>query len=214
LNSVHVDFSCGNITLEGEWHFPQGKGPSPAVVVCHPHSLYGGNMSNNVVVAICESLLQNSVAAFRFNFRGAGKSGGTFGGGIAEKQDIRAALDLASSTSNIDPTRIGLAGYSFGGSVALPIAIEDERVGLLALVSPALLDTGWKQLEEYSRPKLVIVGNADSVIQLERFRQCISDVHDPTQYQLVSGADHFWLGFEQELTQRVTRFFVAGFGSG
>ena len=122
MNSVHVDFPCGDITLEGEWHLPQGKGPFPAVVVCHPHSLYGGNMSNNVVVAICQSLLQNSVAAFRFNFRGVGKSDGTFGGGTAEQQDVSAALDFASSTPNIDPVRIGLAGYSFGGSVALPVA--------------------------------------------------------------------------------------------
>lgn len=213
MNSVHVDFPCGDITLEGEWHLPQGKGPFPAVVVCHPHSLYGGNMSNNVVVAICQSLLQNSVAAFRFNFRGVGKSGGTFGGGTAEQQDVSAALDLASSTPDIDPGRIGLAGYSFGGSVALPVALKDERVNLLALVSPALFDTGWKQLEEYSKPKLVIVGSADPVIGLERFRQHISGVRDPTQYQLVSGADHFWIDYEQELTRRVTRFFVTGFGS-
>lgn len=211
MNSTHTGFPCGDITLEGEWHLPQGKGPFPAVAVCHPHSLYGGSMWNNVVIAVCQSLSRDLIAAFRFNFRGVGKSGGTFGGGTAEQEDVKAALAFVSSASNIDPGKIGLVGYSFGGSVALPVALIDERVSLLALVSPALLDAGWDQLEQYPRPKLVIVGDADSVVRLERFRQYIKDVTNPAQYQLVSGADHFWLGYEQELARTLTRFFVTGF---
>jgi len=94
--------------------------------------------------------------------------------------------------------------------VALPLALQDERVSLLALVSPALSDSRWEQLREYSKPKFVIVGDADSVVQRGRFQQHIEDVHDPTQYQMVSGADHFWLGYEQELAHKVARFFVTG----
>ena len=169
-------------------------------------------MLNNVVAAICEKLSQQSVAAFRFNFRGVGKSGGQFGGGITEQEDVRAALALVASTADIDLKMIGLAGYSFGGSVALAVALQDERVSRLALVSPALSDSGWEQLKEYPKPKFVIVGDADSVVGLEEFQQYIKDARCPTQYQVVSGADHFWLGHEQELAQKVTRFFVTGFG--
>ena len=211
LNSDHVEFPCGDITLEGVWHLPGGKGPFSAVIVCHPHSLYGGNMWNNVVVVACDSLSRESIAAFRFNFRGVGKSGGTFGGGTAEREDVKAALDIVSSTETIDPQRIGLVGYSFGGSVTLPVALEDDRIALLALVSPALTDAAWDRLEEYSRPKLVVVGSADTILQLDRFRQYLTDVRAPSQYHLVSGADHFWLGYEDELSQKLTDFFVTGF---
>ncbi len=214
MTSTHTEFPCGDITLEGEWHLPQGKGPFPAVIVCHPHSLYGGNMQNNVVLAICEALPRHSVAAFRFNFRGVGQSSGTFGEGIAEQEDVKSALAFISSTPEIDPTRIGLAGYSFGGGVALPVALQDERVSLLALVSPALSDPGWEQLKEYFRPKFVIVGDADFVISPDRFQQLIKDVPDPTQYQLVSGADHFWWGHEDEIARKLAQFFVAGFNEG
>ena len=211
LNSIYSKFPCGDITLEGEWHLPRGKGPFPSVVVCHPHPLYGGDMSNNVVVAICQALPRQSITAFRFNFRGVGNSGGAFGGGIGEQEDVKAALAFALSSPDIDTKRIGLVGYSFGASVALPVALQDEQVSLLALVSPALSDTGWEQLRGYHKSKFLIVGDTDFVIPLERFQQYISDIPDPNQYQVVSGADHFWLGHEEEVAQKVTQFFAAGF---
>ena len=112
MSKAHTVFPCGDISLEGEWHLPSATGPFPVVVVCHPHPLYGGNMSNNVVMAICQALPRQSIAAFRFNFRGVGESGGTFGGGIAEQDDIKAALTLVSSAPEIDPERIGKAQHT------------------------------------------------------------------------------------------------------
>jgi alpha/beta superfamily hydrolase len=211
LNRVHITFPVADISLEGAWHFPDGTGPFPAVIVCHPHPLYGGDMSNNVVFAICQALAQQSIAALRFNFRGVRKSGGVFGGGIAEKEDVRAALVFVSSTPTIDRKRIGLAGYSFGASVALPVAVQDGRVSLLALVSPALLDSGWEQLKGYTKPKFLIMGDNDFVIPQQQFRQQVKDIPEPKQYQIISGADHFWGGFEEEVAQKVTQFFTTGF---
>ena len=212
MKRVHITFPVADISLEGVWHFPEGTGPFPAVIVCHPHPLYGGNMSNNVVFAICQALAQQSIAALRFNFRGVGKSGGVFGGGIAEQEDVKAALAFVSSTPTIDQKRIGLAGYSFGASVALPVAVQDIRVNLLALVSPALLDSGWEQLKGYTRPIFIIIGENDSVIPERQLRQLVKDIPEPKQYQVIAGTDHFWAGFEEEVAQRVTGFFADGLG--
>ena len=211
MNSVPARFPCGDITLEGALHLPEGSGPFPSVIVCHPHSLYGGNMLNNVVLAICQALPRHSVAAFRFNFRGVGGSGGEFGEGIVEQEDVKAALAFVLSTPDIDTKRIGLAGYSFGASVALPVALQDEGVSLLALVSPPLSDSGWEQLKRYHKSKILITGDADLFIPLEQFQQHIRGIADPEQYQVVSGADHFWWGHEEEVAQKVTQFFVTGF---
>jgi alpha/beta superfamily hydrolase len=193
------------------WHFPEGRGPFPAVIVCHPHPLYGGNMSSNVIFAICQALAQQSIAALRFNFRGVRKSGGVFGGGIAEQEDVRAALAFVSSTPTIDQKRIGLAGYSFGAGVALPVAVQDERVKLLALVSPALLDSGWEQLKRYTKPKFIIIGENDFAIPQQQLQQLVEDIPEPKQCQIIPGADHFWAGFEEEVAQKVTQFFAVGF---
>lgn len=212
MNFSQTRFPCGDITLEGEWHLPEEKNTFPGVVVCHPHPLYGGNMLNNVVVAICQALSRHSLAAFRFNFRGVGSSGGTFGGGIAEEEDVRAALDFITSTPDTDTKRIGLAGYSFGAGVALSVALQDERVGLLALVSPMLSEANWERLREYPKVKFLTVGDADSFIPVEGFQEQVNNVADPKQYQVVSGADHFWWGYEEEVAQKVAEFFTAGFG--
>lgn len=211
MKRVPVTFPCGDISLEGIWHLPEAASLLPAVIVCHPHPLYGGNMSNNVVFAICQVLAQRSIAAFRFNFRGVGKSEGDFGEGITEQEDVKAALTFISTTPDIDRKRIGLTGYSFGAGVALPVALQDERVNLLALVSPALSDSGWEQLKGCTKPKLLISGNHDSVIPLSQFEQYIKDIPEPKYCQVISGADHFWQGYEEEVAQKVAQFFVAGF---
>jgi alpha/beta superfamily hydrolase len=213
LNSLQSVFPCGNISLEGELNLPRGKSPFPVVVVCHPHPLHGGDMHNNVVVAICQALSRHSVVTFRFNFRGVGNSGGTYGEGIAEQEDVKAALAFVLSRPDIDPKKIGLVGYSFGASVSLPVALQDERVSLLALVSPALSDSGWEQLKGYNKSRFIIIGDTDFVIPLERFQQYIKGIVEPGQYRIVPGADHFWRGHEEELAQEVARFFVGDFNS-
>ena len=169
-------------------------------------------MRNGVVTAIWHALSRHSIAAFRFNFRGVGASEGSFGQGIAEREDARAALDFALSSPGIDGKKIGLAGYSFGAMMALPVALRDERVGLLTLVSAPLSDSNWEQLKGYSKPKLYLVGDADQMMPIERFRQQTKDIPHPEHYQIISGADHFLGGYEAEVAERVSRFFAAGFG--
>jgi hypothetical protein len=167
-------------------------------------------MSSNVVFGICQALAERSIAALRFNFRGVGQSGGEYGEGIAEQEDAKAALDFAISTEGIDKERIGLAGYSFGGGVALPVAVKDDRVQILALVSPALAEGGWEELKRYNKPKLVIAGENDLVIPREQFLKYAADM--PEQYRVVAGADHFWDGYEAVVAEKVSRFFGEGFG--
>jgi alpha/beta superfamily hydrolase len=210
VKSIPAAFPCGSITLEGELHLPEGSGPFPAVV-CHPHPQYGGNMQNNVVMAICQGLLGQSIAAFRFNFRGVGGSGGVYGGGITEREDVKAALAFVRARPEIDGEKVGLAGYSFGATVALPVALEDDRVRLLALISPPLADSAWEQLKGYPKPKLLMVGSADAFVSPGQFQQYARNMPEPRQYFVIPGADHFWWGYEGEITEKVARFFSEGF---
>jgi len=209
LKRLHISFPSGELTLEGVWHFPDSNGPLPAVIVCHPHPLYGGSMSANVVFYICQALAEAKIAAIRFNFRGVGKSGGRFGRGQAEQDDVRAALALVLSTDNIDPQRIGLAGYSFGGGVAAAVAVREERIKMLALVSPALLDSG-EPLKGYNRPKFIIIGENDDVIAQQELRALFETIPEPKQLEVIPGADHFWEGFVDEMAEKVTGFFRDG----
>jgi alpha/beta superfamily hydrolase len=76
MKKEYVTFPCGKLKLEGIF-FEAGAGdPLPAVVVCHPHPLYGGSMNNNVTMAIAGALGELPLNALLFNFRGVGASGG------------------------------------------------------------------------------------------------------------------------------------------
>ncbi len=155
----HVLFPCGDLTLEGACYYPADPGKFPGVVICHPHPLYGGSMGNKVVREIASALIKHSIIAFTFNFRGVGKSQGNYGNGIDEKKDVVAAIDWLSSQPEVEKSKIGLAGYSFGASVALPEACDDPRVSALALISPALLDQPkMEQLRNCTMPGLIICG--------------------------------------------------------
>ena len=212
MKRVHISFPSGGLSLEGVWHLPDSNGPFPAVIVCHPHPLYGGSMSSNVVFNICQALAEESMAALRFNFRGVGKSQGEFGGGWLEQEDVKSALEFVLATENIDNNKIGLAGYSFGGGVALPVAVKEEKIKLLALVSPALLDSGREQLKGYKKPKYIITGEHDDVIGQRELRALFEEIPEPKQLEVISGADHFWGGYEELVAQKVTEFFKEGLG--
>ncbi|MDD4876401.1 MAG: hypothetical protein PHQ86_04630 [Dehalococcoidales bacterium] len=211
MKQLPITFPCGDIRLEGVWHFPEEIDTFPVVIVCHPHSLYGGSMSNDVVITICQELAKQSIVAFRFNFRGVGKSEGAFGGGITEQEDVNAALAVVPLTTCINPEKIGLSGYSFGVKVVLPVALSNAKVNLLALVSPPLTDVEWGQLNEYSKSKYFIIGGNDHLIAKNIFTHHINNVREPVQYEVVTEADHFWWGYEEEVARKVTRFFSIGF---
>ena len=206
--SRHVVFPCGEIQLEGVLLLPETKGPFPAVIACHPHPLYGGEMDNGVLLEVCAALGEKAIASLRFNFRGAGSSGGSYDEGRGEQDDVTAALDYLATLKEIDSRKIGLVGYSFGGMVADAVATKDKRVKQLALISPVLGAAGWEHLKQYSQPKLILIGDADTTIVFRPFQRFFGEAR---QYQMIAGADHFWSGFEEQISDKIACFIRDGF---
>ena len=212
MKTKNVTFPCGELKLEGACYYPDGKGRFPAVALCHPHPLYGGSMDNNVILAVAAALAKQSIIAFMFNFRGVGRSQGSFGGGENEQQDLKAAIDWLAKQPEVAAGRIGVAGYSFGAFVALPEAHHDPRVRALALISPALMDDAKiTQLGDCRIPKFIISGSADEHVAEKQLKLMEQKAADPKRLEIIPGADHFWLGNEATLAERVVTFFSAAF---
>jgi alpha/beta superfamily hydrolase len=208
MKETRVSFLSGELLLEGILGTPQGGAPFPAVIVCHPHPLYGGNMGNNVVYSLCEALTEASFVSLKFNFRGVGESQGGFGQGIGEQEDVRAAISFVSKLKEVDSQRIGLAGYSAGAGFALPVGSNDARIKTLAAISPAfdMFDFGF--LKDCHKPKLLVSGSHDKFTNTSEFFEFCRTLPDPTECEIIEGADHFWQGYESRLTSRVTDFFI------
>jgi hypothetical protein len=203
-----VTFLSGDLLLEGILGTPPGTGPFPAVVVCHPHPLYGGTMDNNVVCALTERLTQESFVSFRFNFRGVCGSQGEFDQGVGEQADVEAAISFMSTLREVDAQRIGLAGYSAGAGFALPVGSDDARVKALAAVSPPLDTFDFEFLKDCPKPKLLILGDEDDLVSAQELLEFCGNLREPKACAAIEGADHFWWGYESQLAAEVTAFFV------
>jgi hypothetical protein len=198
-----VTFTAGPLTLEGVLHIAEVAAPRPGVVVCHPHPLYGGDMNNSVVIAICESLAESGISALRFDFRGAGGSEGSFGGGVEEPEDVRAALDFLETRPSVQRDRLGVAGYSFGANVALSTA--DERVRALVAVSPPL-SMGGGPLRLHC-PALFVFGERDAIAPADALSKVAPASSAEQETVIIPGADHFWAGKADEAAAQVADFF-------
>ena len=100
----------GDLTLEGVVAQPDdGSGPWPGVVICHPHPLHGGNMDNNVVLALALGLVEEGFVTLRFNFRGVSGSEGEHTAGEMEFQEVLGALDLIKAWPDTN-SKTGLTG--------------------------------------------------------------------------------------------------------
>jgi alpha/beta superfamily hydrolase len=207
------------LRLEGVIHIPAGgTPPRAAVVLCHPHPLHGGSMEVPVILTIARELARRGMAALRFNFRGVGRSEGSFGGGVAELADVAGAVEYLAARSDVDPGRLYLLGYSFGASVGLRHAEADPRLGgIVALCLPlgemsigSLHEDFWR---EYTRPKLFLAGDRDHVCPLSELRPLVEALPEPKRLVVLEGADHFLWGREQEVANHVAGFLDGLAGS-
>lgn len=164
-------------------------------------------MNNNVVLTICHAVTRHSIAAFRFNFCGVGASQGDFGEGIGEQEDLKAALAFMAADARVNKNRLGVGGYSFGSTVAAPVAASENGVKALALVSPPLQGPGLRPLKDFARPKLILCGDHDFVVPEEQLQAEVKGLPPPIDCEIVNGTDHFWWGQERLLTDKIGGFF-------
>ncbi len=207
-----VTFPSEGLALEGVLHVPDGKGPFPGVVVCHPHPRMGGTMANNVVLASCWGLQQKGVASLRFNFRGVGGSQGISEAGDAEVLDALHALECLQGEQEVDPSRLGLLGYSFGAGVALQAmakGLQVQAFGVIAGLSSRSREAASLQLP---LPKLFIGGDEDQMAPGEQFLILTKQVADPKEAHQIKGGDHFLGGHEREIADLVGGFFSRWLG--
>jgi len=208
VRKARIRFPSGELSLEGILAIPEGMGPFPAVIVCHPHPLYGGSMDNNVVDKLCEALAQASLISFKFNFRGVGGSEGEFGQGIGEQEDVGAAISFVGMVREVDSKWVGLAGYSAGAAFALPTGFKSDQIKALAAISPPLSVFDFEFLRACPKPKLLVTGSRDGFTPTSQFLEFCQNLPDPKECDSIEGADHFWWGYESDLAAKVTAFFT------
>jgi alpha/beta superfamily hydrolase len=172
-------------------------------VVCHPHPLFGGTLDNKVVYTLARSFHDLGVPTIRFNFRGVGKSAGSFADGIGETEDTLAVI--ASGREKWPGAELWLAGFSFGAAVAIRAAASGDPARLVA-VAPAIKRVSLEGVAVPSCPWLIVQGDADELVDAQETIEWARPLANPPQIALLSGVEHFFHGKLNELREAVTAF--------
>jgi alpha/beta superfamily hydrolase len=205
MASQEISFASENIICEGVFDRPEQMIQAPAVALCHPHPLHGGDMANTVIKALAEAFTGVGFAVLRFNFRGVGKSTGHYAQGIGEQEDAKAALTWLSAQAGIDVSRLFLAGYSFGARVTLAVASTDPRVHGFLVVAPPTRHGDWPSLTSCRGPKIFICGDCDPHTIPEALANVVKRLDEPKRLVIFQDADHFFVGHERTLTHQAAR---------
>jgi hypothetical protein len=178
--------------------------PLGTALICHPHPLHGGTLDNKVVQTLTRAFVQCGWRAVRFNFRGVGRSQGSWDHGRGEVDDAQAVLQAFARGD--EP--VALAGFSFGGAVAAQLA---QRLGPVAAVPPPVVLVAPAVVNFPAAPvhadALVVQGEADDVVALH----AVLDWARPQALPVVvvPGVGHFFHGHLNPLRHLVVRHLQA-----
>jgi alpha/beta superfamily hydrolase len=199
--------STDGLELEGVLDMPED--PSAVLVFCHPHPQMGGTMNAPLLLAVKDALLPRGWAVLRFNFRGIGSSEGETGIGDAETQDAEGAL--ACVTERFGDLPVALAGWSFGGAVAVRVAARHPELVACVAIAPAVeavegVTAGLPEQGSIgvSMPLIFLVGVNDRQISPDACRAWSSAAG--AEYLEMKGANHFFWGKYDALSDEVVRF--------
>ena len=177
--------------------------PRAAVVFAHPHPQFGGTMHTKAVYQGAKGLTRIGCAVLRFNFRGVGRSAGTFDQGEGEKADFRAALDYMAT--RYPGARLWSAGFSFGSWVALEVGAQDDRVEALIGIAPPVstsvsgMEYTFPNTLASSKPKFFVQGEADEVCPIQGMWAFYAQLQEPKELVIIDAADHLFEGKTQEV---------------
>jgi len=176
-----------------------------AVVVCHPHPVYGGTMDNRVVYRAAKAATESGYISLRFNFRGVGQSTGQFDQGIGEKEDVAAVIRWLEKEYPALP--LALIGYSFGAWVGLQVGCSVRSVKAMVGLALPLDLYDFEFLIGNSKPSLYIVGTRDEFCSPENLDRLARRLPTSSSLHKIEGAEHFFAGQVEVMESLVGDFF-------
>jgi alpha-beta hydrolase superfamily lysophospholipase len=175
----------GEVSLAARLWIPPGQPPFPCVIFVHG---LGSSKESPRNVVIAQRLVDAGIAALLFDLNGHGASSLDARDGVdGYIEDLAAVCAWASAQEQIDGNRLGIAGSSLGGVVALHATIRN-------IVAPKtmVLRAPPVELDDFARlsvPTLVLIGSRDAL--LTRFRG-IDTAIKAVSLDVIDGAGHLF----------------------
>ncbi len=234
-----VEFPGSLGTLRGVWHMPVSATPVPAVILLHG---FTGTKAEHqfLFVETARRLTVEGIAVLRADFYGSGDSDGVFSDMtlFTERDDAQRMFTFAAAQPGIDAARVGVLGYSMGGTVSALLTAKEPRIRALVTWAPPLtmsiadmlrlmpqpavgglkIGDGFIRscheaktldaLSGFDRPTVVLYGSEDQSVKLSDAAAFADKVSG--RLSVIEGADHHFNSVEwrETLISASVRHFV------
>jgi alpha/beta superfamily hydrolase len=197
--------------LEGRYH--HGKdATAPVALLLHPHPDHGGNMNNKVVYALFHSFVRHGFSALRFNFRGVGRSQGSYDRGEGELTDAAAALDWLQ-TYNPNASSCWIAGYSFGAWIGMQLLMRRPEINRFISVAPPANVFDFSFLAPCPASGVIIHGGRDELVTFEAVKKLADKLNAQRNIdvalKVIAEANHSFQSSYEDLTPIVDEYIAA-----
>jgi alpha/beta superfamily hydrolase len=184
--------------LEGRFQ-PASRPRAPVAMILHPHPQAGGTMNERITMAMYKTFQARGFATLRFNFRGVGRSQGSFDNGIGELSDAAAALDWVQSI-HPEASTTWVAGNSFGALIGMQLLMRRPEIrGFISVAPPANM-YDFSFLAPCPASGIIIQGAADTVVSPNSVQKLVDKLrtqrHITIHHEEIPRANHF---FENEM---------------
>ena len=191
--------------LERRYHRGARTKASLALVL-HPHPQFGGTMNNRVVYQVFHAFVERGFSVLRFNFRGVGRSQGTFDHGVGELSDAAAALDWMQSF-NPNAAQCWIGGFSFGAWIGMQLLMRRPEISGFISVAPPANMYDFAFLAPCPSSGLILHGRSDQVGPendvAKLYERLAAQRGLDIKYKEIEGANHFFDNRIDEMTAEV-----------
>jgi len=197
--------------LEGRY-MPGPSERAPIALLLHPHPQHGGTMHNKVVYTLNQAFTKVGFATLRFNFRGVGRSQGSYGRGEGELQDAASALDWLQQT-NPNSASCWIAGFSFGAWIGMQLLMRRPEIDRFIAVAPPANVYDFGFLAPCPSSGLILQGDKDEIVTEESVQKLTEKLGRQKDividYRVIKGANHFFTDRLDKLAASASDYLAA-----
>lgn len=156
-----ANFQSKGRQIVGILHLPRQKN-APIIILLHGWGMGKTGNPQFTFVRAAREFCKNGFVVLRFDFRGVGDSEGDFDDYTQTTmlEDLDAAISYLKRLQGVNPERIGILGWSMGGSTAIIGAAKNRKIKcLISWASPADHKDLWSPslLKELERKRRIIL---------------------------------------------------------
>jgi len=202
--------------IEARYHHARASA-APMALVLHPHPQHGGTMNNKVVFALYQCFVRRGFSTLRFNFRGVGRSQGSFDRGEGELSDAASALDWLQ-TYNPNAGSCWVAGFSFGAWIGMQLLMRRPEIESFISIAPPANMYDFTFLAPCPSSGLILQGDHDTVVPVESVQKLVTKLSHQRDIKIdfrkVPGADHYFADRLETLVTQVDGYIGDHLGRG